>query len=88
MLTNQFVEFFGADLSLECVSLVLSSFSIVCDADLMSVTISLSCCSLERFSNSRPGTVLARRKMRSVGSLRVVVSRASVGQWLNWDRFM
>ncbi len=32
-----------------------------------------------------PGTVLMRRRIRRVGSLRVVVSRASVGQWLNWD---
>ena len=52
--------------------------SIVCDADLMLVSISLSCCSPGRFSNSRHGTVLVRRKKRKVGSFRVVVSRASV----------
>ena len=34
------------------------------------------------FSNSNPGMVLARRRMRSVGSLRWLASKASKGQWL------
>ena len=89
MLSNQFVEFFCADLFLECVSLVLSSLSTVFDPDVILVAISLSCrCSPGRFSNSRPGTVLTRRKIRRVGSFSVVVSRASVGRWLNWDRIL
>ncbi len=63
--------------------------SIVCDVDLMLIVISLlSCCSPGRFSNSKLVTVLARRKIRRAGSFRVVVSRASVGQWLNWDRIL
>jgi hypothetical protein len=45
-------------------------WSIVCDADMMLVTMSLSWYRLGRLSNSNPGMVLARRKMRSVGSLR------------------
>ena len=65
--------------------LVLST---VYDADLMLVAIFLSCCSPGRFSSSRHKTVLARRKIRRVGSFRVVVSRASVGQWFNWDMIL
>jgi len=59
-----------------------------CVADLMLVAISLSCCSPGRCSNFRPGTVLARCKIRRVVSFRVVVLRASVGVWLNWDRIL
>lgn len=65
--------------------LVLST---VRDADLMLVAVSLSCCSPGSFLRSRPDTVLARRKIRRVGSLRVVVSRASIGQWLNRDMIL
>ncbi len=39
-------------------------------------------CRLGRFSNLNPGMVPARRRMRSVGSLRWLVSKASEGQWL------
>ena len=48
----------------------------------MLVAMSLSWCRLGRFSNSSPGKVPARRRMRCVGSLRWLVSRASEGQWL------
>ena len=48
----------------------------------MLVAMSLSWCRLVRFSNSNPGNVPARRRMRSVGSLTWLVSRASEGQWL------
>jgi hypothetical protein len=40
------------------------------------------------FKICSPGTVLARRRIRTVGNLRVVISRASVGQWLNWDNIV
>ena len=45
-------------------------WSMVCAADRMLVAMSLSWCRLGRFSNSNPGMVLARRRMRSVGSFR------------------
>jgi len=57
-------------------------WSMVCDADRMLVAMSLSWCRLGKFSNSNPDMVLARRRMRSVGSLRWLVSRAFEGQWL------
>jgi hypothetical protein len=40
-----------------------------CDASLMLVTISFSCCRTGRLSNSRPGIALARRRIRRVGNL-------------------
>jgi len=52
----------------------------------MLVAMSLSWCRLSRFSNSNPGHVPARRRMRSMGSLRWLVSRASEGQWLKLVR--
>jgi len=58
------------------------AWSIRCDADRMLVAISLSWYRLGKLSNSNPGMVPARRRIRSVGSLRVLVSRASNGQWL------
>ncbi len=57
-------------------------WSIVLDTDRILVAMSLSWCRLGRFSNSNPGSVDAKRRMRSVGSLRWFVSRASEGQWL------
>ena len=48
----------------------------------MLMAMSLSWCSLGRFSISNPGKVPARRRMRSVGSLKWLVSKASEGQWL------
>ena len=54
----------------------------------MLVIISLFCCNPERFSNYRPDTALTRRRIRRVGSLKAVVSRAYVDQWLNWDKIM
>ena len=54
----------------------------VLDADRMLVAMPLSWCRLGRFSNSNPGSVDAIRRMRNVGSLRWMVSRASEGQWL------
>jgi len=43
---------------------------------------SLSWCRLGRFSNVNPGMLPTRRRMRSVGSLRWLVSKAFEGQWL------
>jgi len=57
-------------------------WSIFCDADRMLVAMSLSWCRLGRFSNSNPSMVPARRRMRSVGSLRWLISKASECQWL------
>ena len=57
-------------------------WSIVWDADRMLVAMSLSWCRFGRILNSYPGSVDARRRMRSVGSLRWLVSRASEGKWL------
>ena len=55
-------------------------WSIVLDAHRMMVAMSLYWCILGRFSNSNSNSVDARRRMRSVGSLRWLVSRASEGQ--------
>ena len=52
-------------------------WSIVWDADRMLVAMSLSWYRLGRFSNSNLDSVDARRRTRSVGSLRWLVSRAS-----------
>ena len=52
------------------------------DADWMLVAMSLSRCRLGRFSNSKPGSVDAKRMMRSVGSLRWLVFKATESQWL------
>jgi hypothetical protein len=53
--------------------------STICDAGLMLVAMSLPWCSLGRFPNSKPGMVLARRRILRVGILKKMVSSASVG---------
>ena len=56
------------------------------DASLMLVVMSLSWWRGGRQSYSSPGMWLASLRMRSVGSLMVLDSIASRGQWLNCDR--
>jgi len=67
-MSDQFVVFFGARLTLKCASVFCLVWSIVCDVDLILVAMSLSWCRLGRFSNSNPGMVPARRRIRSAGS--------------------
>ena len=57
-------------------------WSIVLDADRILVAMALSWCRLGWFSNSNLGSVDSRRRMRCVGSLSWLVSRASEDQWL------
>ena len=54
----------------------------------MLVANSMSCCRAGRFPNSRPGTMLTRRRIRRVGRLSVGVLIASDGRWLNWDMIL
>ncbi len=51
----------------------------------MVVAMSFSLWRLGMFSNSKPGMLLARRRILSVGILRLLVSSASGGQWLSSD---
>jgi len=58
----------------------------VCEATRRQIGISFSRYSGGKLSRARPRIELASLKILSVGSLRGLESRASVGQWPNWVR--
>ena len=88
MLSNKFVICFVP--ICPCIALRFSClvWSTDCDASLMPIAISLSCCRASSLAISRPGIALARCKIRRVGILSEVVSITSVGQMLNWDMIL